>query len=498
MASKLTLEIIKARLKTLSPNIKILSSEYVSANSKLECECLVCNNTWMVSWGKLSQKRGCPKCAGNVKFDIDMIRQELLESNRNIELLSKKYINIDSKLDFRCTIDGYTWSTSWNSIKNIGTGCAKCSKKNKPTIEEIKKFVYENQPNIIILSSEYVKAKNHLDCKCLVCNHKWGVNWSNLSQGRGCPKCANVIRYDFKYIKNKIESMYSNVKLSSTEYTNVDSKLRVKCCIHDYEWESSYYSLVVNGNGCPICNKSSKILNITIIKARLKEINPIIEILSTVYINSTEKLKCKCLIDNNIFHTNWSNLSQGRGCPKCSNHEKLDINEVVERLKDINPNINIISREYDNSDTKITYSCKKCNNIWKAKWRDLSQGSGCPKCKMSRGETKIEAVLSKFNVNREIQQKYLDLKGLERGLSYDFYLKDYNLLIEFQGKQHEMPVKHFGGEKQFIKQQEYDKRKREYALNNNIGLLEIWYCDYDNIEEILKRELNIENNKEVV
>ena len=76
-------------------------------------------------------------------------------------------------------------------------------------------------------------------------------------------------------------------------------------------------------------------------------------------------------------------------------------------------------------------------------------------------------------------------------LSYDFYLQQYNLLIEFQGKQHEQPIEYFGGEKTFKKQQEHDKRKREYAKQNNINLLEIWYYDFDNITEILNKELGL-------
>ena len=75
-------------------------------------------------------------------------------------------------------------------------------------------------------------------------------------------------------------------------------------------------------------------------------------------------------------------------------------------------------------------------------------------------------------------------------LSYDFYLPIYNLLIEFQGIQHEQPIEYFGGEEQFEIQQEHDKRKREYAKQNNINLLEIWYYDIDNIEEILTNTLN--------
>ena len=43
----------------------------------------------------------------------------------------------------------------------------------------------------------------------------------------------------------------------------------------------------------------------------------------------------------------------------------------------------------------------------------------------------------------------------------------------------------------FERQLEHDRRKKEYAKQNNINLLEIWYYDIDNIEEILINELNL-------
>ena len=42
-------------------------------------------------------------------------------------------------------------------------------------------------------------------------------------------------------------------------------------------------------------------------------------------------------------------------------------------------------------------------------------------------------------------------------------------------------------EKDFEIQQEYDRRKREYAQQNNIDLLEITYLEEDKIEEILDK-----------
>ena len=78
-----------------------------------------------------------------------------------------------------------------------------------------------------------------------------------------------------------------------------------------------------------------------------------------------------------------------------------------------------------------------------------------------------------------------------RHLSYDFYLPDYNLLIEYQGQQHEYAVDWFGGEEKFVRQQEFDTQKRNYAKNHDIHLLEIWYYDFENIENILTKELKL-------
>lgn len=74
-------------------------------------------------------------------------------------------------------------------------------------------------------------------------------------------------------------------------------------------------------------------------------------------------------------------------------------------------------------------------------------------------------------------------------MSIDFYLPNLNLLIEYQGEQHEHPVDIFGGEAQFIVQHEHDRRKRDYARTHNIDLLEIWYYDLQNIADILNRTI---------
>ena len=133
----------------------------------------------------------------------------------------------------------------------------------------------------------------------------------------------------------------------------------------------------------------------------------------------------------------------------------------------------------------------------------------CPECQYSKGETKISDILTdkglikidqkdykilndifKEKYDYYILQKEFDgLTGLNGGLlSYDFYIPKFNLnlLIEYQGEQHERYIPGFHkSKKDFEKQLEHDRRKREYAKNNNINLLEIWYYDFDRIEKIL-------------
>ena len=85
---------------------------------------------------------------------------------------------------------------------------------------------------------------------------------------------------------------------------------------------------------------------------------------------------------------------------------------------------------------------------------------------------------------------YNNLKGVNNGLlTYDFYLPKYNLLIEYQGEYHDNSIP-MQTDFEFAIQQEHDKRKKEYAINNGINLLEIWYWNFKDIEYILNNILN--------
>ena len=120
---------------------------------------------------------------------------------------------------------------------------------------------------------------------------------------------------------------------------------------------------------------------------------------------------------------------------------------------------------------------------------------GHPNLTKSKGEREAEKILKKYNIEFVPQKTYQDCKD-KYVLPFDFYLPDYNLVIEIMGEQHEQPIKIFGGEEKFQKTICHDKMKRDYLQSHNIDILDIWYYDFKNMESIILNKLySIHNTK---
>ena len=124
-----------------------------------------------------------------------------------------------------------------------------------------------------------------------------------------------------------------------------------------------------------------------------------------------------------------------------------------------------------------------------------ARNRGCPYLVTYKGEEYIKQYLQENNISFNAQQKFSDLFGTGNGqLSYDFSIPDEkygHILIEYNGIQHYEANDYFGGEEQFKKQKEHDKRKRDYAKKHGYKLITVKYTydTYESVEEYLDKEL---------
>lgn len=423
---------------------------------------------------------------------------------QDIELM-ETFTKTQNKIKCRCRKCGHEWNVLASSLLQ-GHGCPKCecernARGQSKTQEQFITELQQVNPNIEVLG-QYKNIKVKILCRCKIDGYEWEVRPISLLQGTGCPKCAGCVKLTpDQFIQQfKTNNKHAHdIELQET-FINKGIKIKCKCKKCGYEWEARPDSLI-NGVGCPKCAGLVKPTTKEFTN-KLHQINPDIEIL-TPYIKAKTKILCKCKIDGYEWEATPQNLLQGHGCPKCGGRAIPTTEEFKEKLYQISPDIEIIGT-YEMSLKKIKCKCKKCGHEWKATPNSLLQGTGCPKCKTTKGEKRIAQYLDNLGIHYIYNKKYFkDLVGTGGGLMRpDFIIPSLRIWIEYDGEQHFRPVDFTGGmsaeevQQLFEYTQQNDNIKNQYAKDNNWTLIRIPYTEYDNIEQILAEY--IEQEKQVI
>ena len=267
---------------------------------------------------------------------------------------------------------------------------------------------------------------------------------------------------------------------SKVEYKNNHTKVCIICPEHGEFWQIPKEHL--NGCGCPKCGKIKrgnlrKMNILTFINKCNKIHNNKYDYTKVVYTNAHTKVCIICPVHGEFWQIPNNHL-KGQGCPICSNKTKgkyqiSNTEEFIKKAKEKHGNKYDYSKvEYTNNRVKINITCLEHGEFWQ-KPNDHLNGHGCPICgkKLDKTEKYILEELNKNFCNVVYQYKPIWLRNKTSPQSLDFYLPDYNIAIEYQGRQHFKPISYFGGDENFIKSQERDLRKYHKCLQNNIKLL---------------------------
>ena len=163
-----------------------------------------------------------------------------------------------------------------------------------------------------------------------------------------------------------------------------------------------------------------------------------------------------------------------KSCPFCATFNKTDKELFFLKAKIIHGDKYDYSLvDYKNNHTKVKIFCKECKTYFYQSPNDHLDGHG--HCISSRQEENVAKFLRENNIDFIPQKEFNECRGKKRKLPFDFYLPDYDLLIEIQGEQH---YKDKWG--RLIERQKLDKIKREYAQKSH-KFIEIKYNE-DEIE----------------
>lgn len=294
--------------------------------------------------------------------------------------------------------------------------------------------------NVFILKEPYINQRTKLNTLHTVCSNVWKASVISLSNGHGCPFCANNIRKTQSQIVNEVRQLTNGEYEVLSEYKGNHEKLTFKhlSCGNVFEMTANSF---LRGQRCP--NERYE---------RIAKANSVpLEVAQEMMLRS----------------------AKGEY-------------EIVGNYNGLHPR--------KNGKAKILH--KNCGNVFEAQpSKIINMISGCPICSESHGERIVRDFLIEYNIPFEREYRIQECKN-KRPLPFDFaIIEDGELkyLIEYDGEQHFKPK---FGEYHFKNTVRNDGIKNQFCKDNNIDLIRIPYKQcYNNkrlkeyIHEVLYNKL---------
>ena len=277
--------------------------------------------------------------------------------------------------------------------------------------------------------------------------------------------CISCINHDrtrsnkeiFNFLTEKFREFpqydFSKILLEDEFGSDPNRKITVLCKKHNEEFIRSYGQLIHSKDGL-ICKKCRK----------------------EIYFNSVQELK-----------------------------RDLILNAIEERKEqgiDISF-LGFVGGKYTSTSTKLILRCNKCGSIWETtEFEKFTLGetiNGCPTCShkisYSTEQKCFNIVVNKLKIkakrNHFIWIEDDKRKNGKRKCFIDIYIPDYNIYIEYNGKQHYEYVSYFHSTiNEYYDQVRRDRLVSEYCSKNNIKLLSIPFIDSNKLEIIISEFIN--------
>lgn len=281
-----------------------------------------------------------------------------------------------------------------------------------------------------------------------------------------------------EFVKKAILVHGDEYDYSETEYLNYDEKLKIRCKVHGYFWQTPGNHL--KGKGCPSCYGTPKKTKDEFIKQARILWGDRFDYSKVDYINNSTKV---CIIDKDgkeYFQTPSNHLS-GYDCSNNKLITKEDFINAANKIHHGKYSYDFVS--YNNSSQKVCIECKEHGIFYQSLYNHL-KGQGCPFClKKSFLEEYVCSELEKSKISFEAQKrfKWLGKKSL------DFFIPSINTAIECQGKQHFYENGRFEGFETLLKR---DIEKYNLCKKNGVNIIYV-------VNDSFKKRIDFYDDKDI-
>lgn len=449
--------------------------------------------------------RGCSRCSAELRNDsLRMTKGEFLE--RANKIYGDKYTynlcnfeNSHSKIEIICPAHGSFFMVAFSHL--AGYACKTCKGRSfdKSSFVEKSSKLHEDRYDYSLVEYKNALTKVKILCKK---HGLFSITPNSHLNGCGCPKCGVISRSNIQRSTNeefieKARKIHSDkYDYSLVDYKNTDTKVKIICSRHGTFEQTPYNHL--KGCGCPACVGVALDTNIFIERSQFIHKDKYSYEKSN-YVNSETNIEIICPIHGSFYQKPIVHMS-GYGCPMCktlnlikrnTKTQESFIRRATQKYGSLYSYEHVI---YRRCDRKVKITCRK-HGDFEVTPTNFLHDSQCPRCSATKGERNILGFLNTHNVYFVFQYRIKNCRD-KKPLPFDFAIFEdeektkLKCLVEYDGEQHfSSSYIHYKTSEDFSDRKRKDQIKTDYCLKNGIKLIRIPHWEFNNIENILNKEL---------
>jgi very-short-patch-repair endonuclease len=485
------------------------------SKSNVTVRCMICTYKQITSAESHLNGKGCRNCGNSCKwyYEIFIYKAFLIHGDKFIYPIIErnKIITTSQHLDIVCKKCKHVWPITIISHIHSKSGCPKCPMDEKrwnydklmKAVVRVHGYKYNYSK---VIHSEINSCCSQLTVICNTCDYEWyPMLYPHISGETGCPSCAGNAPWTYERFLIAAFRIHGNKYyyglVKPEDICNNKSIIKLWCGKCDYYWETNIVNHIVKETGCKSCSKTVPwTYDLFIKRTKITHGNKY----NYELVSPNDIKNCKSII-NVICLTckyQWPttiniHIYSKSNCPKCMHHLAYTLEILITKIIEIhcdNFDYSLIeSGHIRNSKSYVPLICNICKKCWSPSINSLvNHKTGCPRCKISKGERACLNYLFSNNIFFEEQFKILEL-GMKR---FDFMIEHNKLkyVIEFDGVQHFKFVEYFHKlPNVFIERQEIDILKTITALKCGYNVIRIDYKQIENVNFHISEALKLKD-----